>query len=109
MKISIEKLKAVVGIATDKMATTLIQEIAGSDLAMGNFSYSYDVQIDQQVISLNIQYSSQTVLETHYSYDLLGDSLGSIKISLLDSNGEEPLSLEFNTDFDFESAIEHYS
>ncbi|EOW9662248.1 hypothetical protein ACO14J_002307 [Vibrio parahaemolyticus] len=109
MEIGIDKLKAVVGLATDKIATTLIQDIAGSDLSMSNFSYTYDVLVEREYISLVIQYSAQEVLKTSYFYTLTGSESGSVKISLSDTNGENVLSLDFNANYDFSKAIEHYS
>lgn len=109
MEIGIDKLKAVVGLATDKIATTLIQEISGSDLSTSNFSYTYDVLIEREHISLAIQYSAQEVLKTSYFYTLSGSESGSIKISLSDTNGDNVLSLDFNANYDFSRAIEHYN
>lgn len=109
MELGIDKLKAVVGLATDKIATTLIQDIAGSDLSMSNFSYAYDVLVEREYISLAIQYSAQEVLKTSYFYTLTGSESGSIKISLSDTNGENVLSLDFNANYDFSRAIKHYS
>lgn len=109
MEIGIDKLKAVVGLATDKIATTLIQDIASSDLSMSNFSYTYDVLVEREHISLAIQYSAQEVLKTSYFYTLTGSESGSIKISLSDTNGENVLSLDFNANYDFSRAIKHYS
>ncbi|MET1312399.1 hypothetical protein [Vibrio parahaemolyticus] len=109
MEIGIDKLKAVVGLATDKMATSLIQDIAGSDLPISNFSYAYNVLVEREHISLVIQYSDQEVLKTSYFYTLTGSESGSIKISLSDTNGENVLSLDFNANYDFSRAIESYS
>ena len=109
MDINVDKLKAIVGLAIDKMATTLIQDIAGQDISLKNYSYDYSVLIEREYVSLVIQYTSQEVLKTFFFYTLVGGEDGSIKISLSDSEENEVLSLDFNSDFDFERVISDYS
>ncbi|HCZ9564416.1 TPA: hypothetical protein O4I89_002866 [Vibrio cholerae] len=109
MEIEFDKLKAIICLATDKMATILIQEIAGNEIPISKFSYSYDVLVDREHIALVIQYNSQNVLNTTYFYTLTGSPSGAIKISLSDTKGKEVLSLDFNENYDFSHAISHYN
>jgi len=83
MDMSVDKLKAVVGLAVDKIATTMIQDIAGQNTSLKNYSYDYNVLIERED--------------------------GSIKISLSDSEENEVLSIDFNANYDFEDVISHYS
>ena len=108
MEISIDKLKIVIGLATDKIATTIIQDIAGSDLSASKFSYVYDVLLEREHISLIIKYSDQEVLKTSYFYTLTGSESGTIKVSLSDIDGENVLSIDFNKNFNFSRLIEEY-
>ncbi|WP_148611866.1 hypothetical protein [Aeromonas sobria] len=108
MDLGIDKLKAIIGLATDKMAVTLIQDIAGKELSLKKYSYVYNVLIERKYISLTILFSSKEVLKTSYFYTLLSREDGAITISLSDSNNDEVISIEFNADYDFESAIMNY-
>lgn len=109
INISIEKLKAIIGLAVDKTATDLIEGIADEELSMEDFSYSYKVLVEREHVSLEVSYKAKEILKTAYFYSLEGDKDGSIKISLSDSDDNNVLTIEFEPDYDFNKVIGNYS
>lgn len=109
MEISVDKLKAIIGVAIDRRATDLIKNISEDKLSLKDFSYYYDVLVERQFVSLVVEYCSNEILKVNYFYMLRGSDDGAIKISLSDLNDDEVLRVEFEPEFDFDAAMKVYN
>lgn len=104
-----DKFKAIIGLAIDRAATDFIKEVVDESMLMKNFSYSYEILVKREHVSLEVCYNSQEVFKTTYFYSLQGSEDGSIEISLSDSNDEIFLTMDFNADYDFDKLIGEYN
>lgn len=110
MDIKIDKFKAIIGITLDHKATDFIKKVAeGERGGLENFSYTYDVSVEKNSVHLEIFFYNSKILDTCYTYNLLGSDDGSIKIVLIDSNGEDVIKIEFEEDFNFDRAIKNHN
>lgn len=87
--------------ATDQLALDLVDGIAGVEFARNDFSYKSTILIEREFIEICISYLDKEVMKSSYFYSLEGWEDGSVKVSLVDSVGDEVLSITFESDYDF--------
>lgn len=110
MRIEMSKLKAILGVAVDKVATDFIKNIAEPErISLQKFTYTYKVDLEKENITLEILYQTSVILDASYFYTLLGSEDGALKVSLCNSHNEEFLAIEFEPNYDFESIINQYN